>query len=81
MRVHAPLEEVAARTDARWVTLTEVDGSTTLLEASADALEWLAFHVVWLGFECEILEPPELRDAAAELAGRLERAAGAEGRG
>ena len=47
--VHAPIEEVAARTDERWVDLTAVDGGTTLLEASADALEWLAFHVVWLG--------------------------------
>jgi predicted DNA-binding transcriptional regulator YafY len=75
VRVHAPLAEVAARTDARWVTLTEVDDSTTLLEASADALEWLAFHVVWLGFDCEILDPPELREVAADLAGRLQRAA------
>jgi predicted DNA-binding transcriptional regulator YafY len=75
VRVHAPLAEVAARTDPRWVTLTSLDESTTLLESSADALEWLAFHVVWLGFECEILEPAELRATAADLSDRLRRAA------
>ena len=64
-----------ARTDPRWVTLTSLDESTTLLESSADALEWLAFHVVWLGFECEILEPAELRATAADLSDRLRRAA------
>ena len=73
VRVRAPLEEVAARTDVRWVTLTAIDESTTLLESSADELDWLAFHVVWLGFECEILDPPELREAALDLAGRLQR--------
>jgi biotin transport system substrate-specific component len=51
-----------------------IDEATTLLESSADALDWLAFHVVWLGFDCEILDPPELRDAAVDLAGRLRRA-------
>jgi predicted DNA-binding transcriptional regulator YafY len=74
VRVRAPLEEVAARTDVRWVTLTAIDDSTTLLESSADELDWLAFHVVWLGFECEILDPPELRDAALRLAARLQGA-------
>ena len=50
--------------------------STTFIgRSSADELEWLAFHVVWLGFECEILEPPELRATAAGLADRLRRAA------
>ena len=75
VRVHAPVAEVAARTDVRWTRLTEIDASTTLLESSADALDWLAFHIVWLGFECEILEPPELREAALDLAGRLHRSA------
>ncbi|KRF30696.1 helix-turn-helix transcriptional regulator [Nocardioides sp. Soil805] len=75
VRVHASLAEVAERTDARWATLTVIDEETTLLESSADALEWLAFHIAWLGFECEILDPPELRAAATGLADRLQRSA------
>ncbi|MEV6986904.1 WYL domain-containing protein [Sphaerisporangium sp. NPDC051017] len=39
-------------------------------------LGWLAMHVARLGFETEILEPPELREAAALLARRLAAMAG-----
>lgn len=34
-------------------------------------LDWLAAHVARLGFEAEVLAPPELREAAALLARRL----------
>ncbi|KAB8190653.1 WYL domain-containing protein [Nonomuraea phyllanthi] len=42
-----------------------------LLVAGGDDLDWLAMHVARLGFEAEVLEPPELREAAARLARRL----------
>jgi predicted DNA-binding transcriptional regulator YafY len=34
-------------------------------------LDWMAMHIARLGFEAEVLAPPELREAAARLARRL----------
>ena len=74
--VHAPLAEVADRTSVSSVVLSAVDGETTLLEAGAESIYGLAFHLSWLGFEFEVQEPAELRDALAEMGGRALRAAG-----
>jgi predicted DNA-binding transcriptional regulator YafY len=74
--VHAPLREVAERTSVRSVILTAVDDRTTLLEAGAESLYALAFHLSLLGWEFEVQEPAELRDSLAELGGRALRAAG-----
>jgi hypothetical protein len=73
--VHAPLGEVAERTSVRSVVLTALDASTTLLEAGAETLYGLAFHLSLLGWEFEVEEPPQLRDALAELGSRALRAA------
>ena len=75
--VHAPLAEVAERTSVRSVVLTAVDDETTLLEAGAESLYGLAFHLSWLGLEFEVQEPAELRDGA----GRDGRPGAAGGRG
>ncbi len=74
--VHAPLSEVAERTSVRSVTLTAVDDETTLLEAGAESLIGLAFHLSWLGFDFDVQEPAELREVLAELGARAIRAAG-----
>ncbi len=74
--VHAPYPEVAERTSVRSVVLTAVDDEHTLLEAGAETLYGLAFHLSWLGREFEVQDPPELREALAELGGRALRAAG-----
>ncbi|UBU13757.1 helix-turn-helix transcriptional regulator [Nonomuraea gerenzanensis] len=42
-----------------------------VLVSGGDNLDAIAVHVAWLGFEAEILEPPELRESAARLARRL----------
>ncbi|SFQ25456.1 Predicted DNA-binding transcriptional regulator YafY, contains an HTH and WYL domains [Amycolatopsis arida] len=47
-----------------------------VLVAGGEDLDWLAMHVARLGFEAEVLEPPELREAAALLAHRLAAMAG-----
>jgi predicted DNA-binding transcriptional regulator YafY len=73
--VRAPFAEVAERTSARSVVLTAVDEATTLLEAGAESIYGLAFHLSWLGFEFEVQDPPELRDALAEQGARALRAA------
>ncbi|MER5393402.1 YafY family protein [Saccharopolyspora sp. NPDC002686] len=39
--------------------------------AGGDDLDWLAMHIARLGFEAEVLDPPELRRAAQHLAHRL----------
>jgi|tagenome__1003787_1003787.scaffolds.fasta_scaffold20610697_2 predicted DNA-binding transcriptional regulator YafY len=75
--VHAPLREVADRTSVRSVILTAIDDGTTLLEAGAETLYGLAFHLSFLGWEFEVQEPAELRTALAEMGGRALRAAGA----
>ena len=72
--VHAPLAEVADRTSVRSVVLSAVDASTTMLEAGAETLYALAFHLGWLGFEFEVRDPPELREALAAMGGRALRA-------
>ncbi len=77
--VHAPLREVAERTSVRSVVLTAVDEHTTLLEAGAESLVGLAFHLSWLGFEYDVQEPPELREALADLGARALRAAASAG--
>ena len=49
--------------------------SSTLLEAGAETLHGLAFHLSLLGWEFEVEEPPELREVLAGLGGRALRAA------
>ena len=77
--VRAPLKEVAERTSVRSVVLTAIDDDTTLLEAGAETLYGLAFHLSLLGWEFEVQEPAELRTALAEMGGRALRAAGSAG--
>ena len=77
--VRAPLKKVAERTSVRSVVLTAIDDGTTLLEAGAETLYGLAFHLSLLGWEFEVQEPAELRTALAEMGGRAIRAAGSAG--
>ncbi|MCK9879037.1 YafY family transcriptional regulator [Frankia sp. Ag45/Mut15] len=42
-----------------------------VLVVGGDDLTWLAARIAGLGFDAEILEPPELREAARQLAHRL----------
>ena len=72
--VHAPYAEVAAGTSVRSVTLTDRGDGTTLLEAGSESLYALAFHLSWLGWDFDVLEPPELREALAEMGARALRA-------
>jgi predicted DNA-binding transcriptional regulator YafY len=76
VRVRAPYDVVRDRLrpgSAQVVDLGEPDAC--LLEAGADNLYGMAFHLAWLGFETEVLEPPELREVLAELGGRMTRSA------
>lgn len=55
--------------------LQDSDGWCVLVAGGED-LDWMAMHVARLGFEAEVLEPPELRSAAARLAARFATLAG-----
>lgn len=71
MRLRATVDAVAALVPPQVARVQDDDGDWCLLTAGADDLDWLAMHVAGLGFEAEVLEPAELRGAAAELAERL----------
>lgn len=74
VRIHAPAEEVAQLVPPNIVEV-ENDAGDTLMRFGADSLDWPLMHVAALGFEFEILAPPELRERALATAERLTRAA------
>jgi predicted DNA-binding transcriptional regulator YafY len=73
VRLHAPLEELAAKVRSQDGRLEPIDENTCLLTASGESLEWMAAWMGWFGVDFEILEPPELIDYVRTLASRLER--------
>lgn len=79
VRVLAPADEVRRVTTATSVTIEEVDDHSCLLLSGADSLYVLSLHLGMLPWDFEVLDPPELREAVAELAGRLARAAATHG--
>lgn len=71
VRLRASAEEVGAQIPPQVGRVEQDQDGWCLLTAGADDLDWLAIHVIRLGFEAEILEPTALKDAAAALARRL----------
>ena len=70
VRVHAPAAMIRARVPPR-VGRVEDDGDGCLLTAGGDDLDWLAMHIASLGYDADILDPPELLAAIERLATRL----------
>ncbi len=71
IRVHAPAEAVAERFPPTTGVVEAVDAHHCLLVTGADSLTLIALHVVLLGHDFTVLEPPELIDELAALAARL----------
>jgi predicted DNA-binding transcriptional regulator YafY len=71
VRVRAPAASVLALIPPQVGRVSPLPDGWCLLEFGGDNLDVLALHVAALGFEVQVLEPPELRDAAARLARRL----------
>jgi predicted DNA-binding transcriptional regulator YafY len=71
VRVHARPEQVRELVPPQVGRVEDDRDGWCLLVVGGDELEWLAVHVARLGFAAEVLEPPELREAAARLARRL----------
>jgi predicted DNA-binding transcriptional regulator YafY len=73
--VRAPVDEVRSRVSPTSAVVSAYGEDAALLETGAENLYALAFHLAWVGFDMEVLDPPELREVFAELGGRMTAAA------
>ncbi|MGN9811333.1 helix-turn-helix transcriptional regulator [Micromonospora sp. BQ11] len=71
VRVHARPDAVRERVPPQVGRVEDDRDGWCVLVLGGDDLDWLAAHVARLGFEAEVLEPAELREAAVLLARRL----------
>lgn len=71
IRVHARPEQVRELVPPQVGRVEDDEGNWCMLLVGGDDLDWMAMHVARLGFAAHVLEPPELRAAAAALADRL----------
>jgi predicted DNA-binding transcriptional regulator YafY len=69
--VQAPAAAVAQVVPPSTGIVEPASEGTCLLTAGSDSLGALAFHIMMLGWECTVLEPPELIGTMRELAARL----------
>jgi predicted DNA-binding transcriptional regulator YafY len=74
LTIHAPLQAVAERTSPVSVTLEPIDDHSCRMRTGADTLDRIVFHLMFLGFEFDVHEPPELKDHVRTLIGRLQNA-------
>ncbi|MFD0370972.1 helix-turn-helix transcriptional regulator [Streptomyces sp. NPDC059071] len=85
IRLHVPLAEAAAAVGAADGTLTAEGEHSCVLRTGAHSLDLMVVHVSMIGFEFEVLDPPELVDrvrALRDLLSRgLDRSAGAPAAG
>ncbi|WP_066942387.1 helix-turn-helix transcriptional regulator [Microtetraspora fusca] len=76
VRVHADPERVRELVPPQVGRVEDDRDGWCVLVVGGEDLDWLALHVARLGFEAEVLDPPELREAVARLAHRLTAMAG-----
>jgi predicted DNA-binding transcriptional regulator YafY len=69
--LHAPASEIEGRFRPGEATIEPIDERRCLLRTQGDALEWIAFLLIWLNVEFELREPTELVDYLAALSDRL----------
>ncbi|KOV78807.1 DeoR faimly transcriptional regulator [Streptomyces sp. NRRL WC-3618] len=74
VRLLAPIEEAAERISPSAGTLEPDGEEACLLRTGAPSLDVMVIHVMVMGFEFEVLEPPELVDAIRVSRDRLSRA-------
>lgn len=70
----APLAEAARRVSPSAGVLEAVDADTCRLSAGAPDLTVLVIHVLMMGIDFEVIEPPELTEVMREARDRLTRA-------
>ncbi|MFG3528523.1 helix-turn-helix transcriptional regulator [Streptomyces sp. NPDC047917] len=74
IRLKAGIEHVAERISPAAGVLEAVDADTCLLRTGATGLDVMVVHVMLLGLDFEVVEPPELKDAIKVARDRLTRA-------
>ena len=77
VRVHAAADRVREVVPPQVGRVEDDRDGWCVLVVGGDSLDWLAAHIARLTYEVQVLEPPELREAAALLARRLVALAGA----
>jgi predicted DNA-binding transcriptional regulator YafY len=70
-----PAAQLAGRIPQSMATVKPRDGTSCILTTSSDWLGGLAVYIANLGVDFEVLEPPELIEEVAKLAGRFASAA------
>jgi len=73
--LHAPIQLVSERVSKSAGTLEAVDDEHCVVSFGAHSAESLILWTTLIGFEYEVLDPPELRRHLREMAERLTRAA------
>jgi predicted DNA-binding transcriptional regulator YafY len=76
MTLHAPVEAIAKRVPPSAGVLEAIDQRSCMLHTGTHSLEGLTIHLMLLGVDFQVHEPPELVDHLRRLAERLGRASG-----
>ncbi|MEU6163831.1 helix-turn-helix transcriptional regulator [Streptomyces tanashiensis] len=74
VRLFVPPAEAAAVVGPLDGVLTAEGEGACLLRTGARSLDFMVFHVMFMGFDFEVVEPPELVEAVRTLRDRLSRA-------
>lgn len=77
VRVHLPAAEVDALVPARGATVTPDGEEACILRLGGGDLRWIATHLTWIDARIEVLDPPELLEEFAAIAGRAGAVTGA----
>ena len=77
VRLHASVEAVAERLPADAGVLEAIDDFTCMLHTGGFSLDTLSVYLALIGFDFEVVGPPELIDRVRSLAERFSRASGA----
>lgn len=72
--VDAPATEIRARFRHGEAEVDPIDDQRCTVRIQADALEWIAFSLIWLGADFTVQEPVELIDYLGRLSRRLRAA-------
>jgi len=72
--LHAPVEAIAKRVPPSAGTLEAIDERSCMLHTGSHSLEGLTIHLMLLGVDFQVHEPPELIDHLRRLAERLRSA-------
>jgi hypothetical protein len=73
--LEAPASVVAAMVPSTVAVVEAIGERQCLFTSGSDSLDMIALHLARLGIPFTPLEPPELRERCAALAGRLSQAA------